>query len=298
MRYLDNLFKKKSKRGLITFIYLIILLVGAVSIFTYYGEKRLESNNISVGSNVMKEDKQPSLNEISESVSTMNFDKHGESEGDIFVKLMSKSPAQTVPEEDEPPANPNGKIVRITIDDGPNPILTPRVLDILKHYNVRATFFVIGNIAERNASLVQREVNEGHRVLNHTYTHDYNKLYSKPQNLIDELNKTDEVLKKIIPGYSYKIMRFPGGSFGRTEYRQAVEKAGYKYYDWNCSTGDGAAGKLPVSTYLDNIKKYSQGNNDVIVLMHDAPGKEGTVEALPKIIEYYISNGYAFDVIR
>jgi peptidoglycan-N-acetylglucosamine deacetylase len=192
------------------------------------------------------------------------------------------------------------KVAYLTFDDGPTPSITPRILDILKEYDIKATFFVIGNLAERNPGIILKAADEGHVIANHSYTHIYKDIYSSTEKFMSDLMKADEVIKKIIPGYDVRIMRFPGGSFGadREKFRQAVAEAGYRYIDWNALNGDAEANNVSVEKQLENIKKTSNGKNNLIILMHDAPGKETTVEALPSIIEYLVSQGYTFEVLQ
>lgn len=195
----------------------------------------------------------------------------------------------------------NKKEVFITFDDGPTKGITSEILDILKKYNVKATFFVIGKMADKNSDLLIREKNEGHYIANHSFSHDYKYLYSSPVNFVEDISKADAELKKILPGYSSKLIRFPGGSFGkeREDYRQAITAAGYHYVDWNAINGDAEGdGKLPADKLLERLKQTSQGKDHVVVLMHDAPLKQATVQALPKILEYFKANGYMFKTLE
>ncbi len=193
------------------------------------------------------------------------------------------------------------KEVFLTFDDGPTKTITPSILDILNKYEVKATFFVIGKQASANSSLLLREKNEGHTIANHSFSHDYNYLYSSTNNFVEDINKADMELKRILPGYNGKLIRFPGGSFGKSReiYRQAITAAGYHYIDWNAVNGDAEEnGKLPPDKLLERIKQTAQGKDHVVVLMHDAPLKEATVKALPRIIEYFKANGYIFKTLE
>lgn len=192
------------------------------------------------------------------------------------------------------------KVVYLTFDDGPSLNNTPKILDILKKYNIKATFFLIGQSAEQNKDLVKKEISEGHVVANHTYTHDMHYVYSSPEALINDLNKCNDVIKSIAGDkYNLKLIRFPGGSFGKKlePYREAVKTAGYHYVDWNDLTGDAEHNSVPVSNLLNEVKEYANQDH-LVVLMHDAPAKVTTVEALPQVIEYFKTKGYSFETLK
>lgn len=206
-------------------------------------------------------------------------------------------------EEPIPPIliDENTKVAYLTFDDGPSPRVTPAILDILKEYEIQATFFVIGNLAEKNPDLLLRMDAEGHLVSNHTYTHRYRFIYANPQNLLEELRITDEVLTGILGDrYRSNIMRFPGGSFGEKlrPFREAVKEAGYRSIDWNVLNGDAEGKKTTAIDQLNRIKESLQNKKHGVVLMHDSDTKLTTVEALPQIIEYLSSQGYIFRTLE
>ncbi|MBV7275474.1 polysaccharide deacetylase family protein [Clostridium thailandense] len=192
------------------------------------------------------------------------------------------------------------KVAYLTFDDGPSANNTPKILDILKSNNIKATFFVIGQCAEQNSELLKRENEEGHTIGNHTYSHNMKYVYSSPDNFINDLEKGDKVIKSIIGSdYNLKLIRFPGGSFGTklAPYREASIKAGYHYVDWNDLTGDAEHNNVPVNSLLNELKKYTTQEH-VVILMHDAPAKTTTVQALPQVIEYLKSKGYTFETLK
>lgn len=100
----------------------------------------------------------------------------------------------------------------LTFDDGPS-IVTPRILDVLKQENVKATFFVLGSNVNRMPEMVKRIYEEGHYIANHGYTHSYSSIYSSPQAVLDEFNQCNESVKNAIgvPEYNSHLFRFPGG---------------------------------------------------------------------------------------
>lgn len=193
------------------------------------------------------------------------------------------------------------KLAFLTFDDGPSDTVTPKVLDILKKYEINATFFVVGNLAENNKDLIEREVFEGHSIGNHTYSHNYKSIYSDTSVFINEVDKTQQILKNIIgENYNIKLVRFPGGAFGEKfePYKQVLEEKGYYYIDWNALNGDAEAQNVPKEKLIDNIKTTTKGKNHVVILMHDGYCKETTAEALPYIIEYLKSQGYEFKALK
>ncbi|MCM0647545.1 polysaccharide deacetylase [Clostridium swellfunianum] len=204
-------------------------------------------------------------------------------------------------ENDKHSGNANAKEAFLTFDDGPTKEITSQILDILKEKKVKATFFVVGKMAENEKDLLIREKNEGHAIANHSYSHDYKHLYSNPKNFVDDINTADAAIKNILGEHESKLMRFPGGSFGkqRENYRQAVTEAGYHYIDWNALNGDAEGkGNWPAEKLVQNIKTTSAGKNRLVILMHDAPLKQTTVQALPEIIDYLKTQGYTFKTLE
>ncbi|NMB07041.1 MAG: polysaccharide deacetylase [Tissierellia bacterium] len=198
-------------------------------------------------------------------------------------------------------AKENKKIAYLTFDDGPSPNVTPQILDILDEYDVKATFFVIGNLAEKYPDIIKRINESGHGIGNHSYSHSYKNIYKNTTNFLNELKATDKVLKNILgDSFESNIIRFPGGSFGQQKapFRKAAIDNGYSYYDWNALNGDAEGKKLSKNKLVQRLKSTTNGQKKLIVLMHDMGGKQTTVDALPEIIEYLQQNGYEFGIIK
>jgi peptidoglycan/xylan/chitin deacetylase (PgdA/CDA1 family) len=81
-------------------------------------------------------------------------------------------------------------------------------------------------------------------------------------------------------------------------FRVSIKKAGYHFVDWNDLTGDAEGQNISVNKLLNNIKNYTKGKEHVVILMHDAPDKETTVQALPQVIEYLKAEGYSFYTLK
>ena len=198
----------------------------------------------------------------------------------------------------------NAGTIYLTFDDGPHGSYTPYILNILKQYNVKATFFVLGSLVNSYPSIVQREVNEGHAVGIHTWSHDYATIYKSTDAFWSEVNRTHDAIQNAT-GYDSKLIRFPGGASNTvsrkystgimsTLAREVVEK-GYNYFDWNLSSGDAGGVKNATEEYNNVVKSLSKSRGNVI-LMHDI--KLTTRDAIENIVKYGLDNGYTFDVLN
>ena len=197
--------------------------------------------------------------------------------------------------------NKEGKVVYLTFDDGPDDKNTPAILDILKENGVKATFYVTGAHAELHPEVLQRIYKEGNAIGNHSYDHDYKKLYVSPQTFLAEMERTDEIIHGII-GVRPLILRAPGGVIGHftKAYGPALKENGYVEHDWNVSSADAAPNHPVAQDFIDNIDSQTDqpvAAHSAIILMHCSEGHEETVKALPKIIEILKAKGYTFGVI-
>jgi peptidoglycan/xylan/chitin deacetylase (PgdA/CDA1 family) len=193
------------------------------------------------------------------------------------------------------------KVAYLTFDDGPFPSNTYPILDILREENIKATFFAIGTSVEFYPDVIRKVYEEGHGIGNHTYSHVFKDIYASPEHFVEELLTNEKLLQTTLnTDRLFRLIRFPGGSFGDklASFRDAVNVAGFGYIDWNSLNGDAESvkSKSP-EELLERLKETVYGQSGLVVLMHDAPNKENTVEALPSIIEYLRSEGYRFDVL-
>lgn len=195
----------------------------------------------------------------------------------------------------------NIKVAYLTFDDGPSTNITPQVLDILDEYDVKATFFVIGQLAESYPDILKRIDREGHAIGNHSYSHNYSHIYKDIDNFMKEIHLTEKAFKNILgEDYENNLIRFPGGSFGpnKAPFREKVTAAGYNFYDWNSLNGDAEGRSISKNRLVERFKETSNGKEELVILMHDMGGKQTTVDALPQIIEYLQGNGYEFDILK
>ena len=205
--------------------------------------------------------------------------------------------------------NSNEKVAYLTFDDGPSKNITPLILDILREQEVKATFFVLGSRAELYPDLVKKEYEEGHFIANHGYSHDYKKIYSSPQAVIDEYWKTENCIKNALGMQEYNsyLFRFPGGSSGgkyaeiKKEAIEILNQNNILNINWNALTND-AVGTPTKESIMQNLIDTVGEKNSVVILMHDSATKILTYECLPEIISYLKEKGYYFatfyDIIK
>ena len=229
---------------------------------------------------------------------TVADSKNNESTEVRKVVVQNEKVKNTVDRND---GNTSG-VIYLTFDDGPGSY-TNQILDTLKKYGVKATFFVTKSGSD---ATIKREYDEGHTVALHTASHAW-KIYSSVDDYFKDLNAINERVKKIT-GQDAKYIRFPGGSSNTvsrnynkgimTTLTKAVEEKGYKYFDWNVDVND--AGGCAYATYktscvLKNFKSGIIPNGNSVVLMHDI--KSYTASALEDMIKYAKGKGYIFKAI-
>ncbi|PTM56485.1 polysaccharide deacetylase family protein [Desmospora activa] len=181
-------------------------------------------------------------------------------------------------------------MIALTFDDGPNPRYTTEILDILKKYDAKATFFVIGEQVEKYPELVKREIREGHEVGNHTFHHRSIKRQNAAT-ISHELAETD-ILVLGLTGIHPHLFRPPGGYYDQPTVETAT-KAGYQVvmWSWHQDTRDWSRPGVHkiASTVINNAR------NGDIVLLHDHGGnRKQTVAALKRILPALKKKGYQF----
>ena len=214
--------------------------------------------------------------------------------GAFFAETIEESEREALQEEQdtETPAageeEENRKKIYLTFDDGPSSN-TDEILDILKAYNVKATFFVVGKTDEASRKAYRRIVEEGHTLGMHSYSHSYEDIYDSEEDFQDDMKKLQEYLYELT-GVWPRFYRFPGGSSNTVSNIDMQKLAdwltdqGVTYFDWNVASGDAVSRELPAETLLANCLAGIRNQQSCVVLMHDAANKDTTVEALPEII--------------
>ncbi len=205
-------------------------------------------------------------------------------------------PETTETKQPTKPAQSSGGKIFLTFDDGPSDEYTGKILDILKKYNVKATFFVTGRGSD---ALIKREYDEGHSIGLHSYTHTYKTVYESEKAYFNDIAKVDQRVFNIT-GQHTKIVRFPGGASNTvskfnpgimTRLAKQVKEKGYKYWDWNVSSGDAGETKDPDKIF-ENVKNGVTSTKRNIVLLHDI--HEYTANSIEKIIVWAKENNYQF----
>jgi peptidoglycan/xylan/chitin deacetylase (PgdA/CDA1 family) len=210
------------------------------------------------------------------------------------VQIKSKKTTVTV--LDSNTVLPANRTIYLTFDDGPGPY-TAKLLDVLKKYNVKATFFVTDK-GEYNI-LIARMAAEGHAVGIHTASHNYKKIYASEEAFFAD----QQIVQDIIiaqTGKPTKLMRFPGGSSNTvsrfnpgimSRLAAAVTEKGMRYFDWNADSND-AGGASTSSEVASNIKNGILSNRYANVLQHDIKGF--SVNAVEEVIQWALNKGYSF----
>lgn len=224
-----------------------------------------------------------------------------EASGVYETTKVEESVRDTETKAEEPakinPVKSSGKKVYLTFDDGPSSN-TDQILDILKDYDVKATFFVVGKTNERSVKAYQRIVEEGHTLAMHSYSHRYDEIYESKEAFARDLNSLQEYLYETT-GVWPRIYRFPGGSsntVSKVDMQELIEyltDIGITYFDWNVASGDAVSRTLPAETIVNNCLSGIEKQKESVILMHDASNKGTTIEALPQIIEAIQEQGDA-----
>lgn len=192
------------------------------------------------------------------------------------------------------------RYVYLTIDDGPSDN-TERILEILRQYDIKATWFVVGKEDEKSIARYKAIVADGHTLAMHSFTHEYDQVYASAQAFEADLTHIQTFLQEKI-GYTSTVYRFPGGSSNSTNQRQVsmtelvpiLEKRGIRYFDWNVDTTDGSGINLPVDTLIAGTNQFMGKYVYNMLLLHDAKDHNTTVDALPQIIQSCLDQGMEF----
>lgn len=196
--------------------------------------------------------------------------------------------------------NKEVKFAYLTFDDGPSRN-TEKILDILDSYDIKGTFFVLGTSINRYSdshAMLKRMADTGHYIGMHSMTHNYEYLYgadTAASNFAGEILEEQALIKEITGGFESKLCRAPYGTGGTftDEHVVALNKINMKCWDWDVDTYDWATGST-VDSILQKVEtdmKLWNYPSNAVILFHE---KDLSVEALSKVIEYYLELGYEF----
>ena len=182
--------------------------------------------------------------------------------------------------------NPDEKSVYLTFDDGPIPVVTPWVLDLLKHYNIKATFFMVGDNVRKHPQEYMQVIENGHRVGNHTFNH-LKGLFTNTKEYLENVDKADAFIHS-------NLFRPPHGILRQRQYKELSKR--YQFVMWDLVTRDYST-RLSGEDVLANVKKFVR--NGSIITFHDSLRSESNLKyALPRSIDWLLEQGYEFKVFE
>ena len=182
---------------------------------------------------------------------------------------------------------PHKKTVYLTFDDGPIPEVTPWVLDVLDIYNVKATFFCVGDNVRKYGHIYEELLKRGHTVGNHTFHHLQGWL-NRSWTFLNDAHQAKVLISSNLFRPPHGHMIFPQPTL--------LKKKGYKIIMWDVVTRDYSKYMKPEQV-LDNVKKYTRDGS--IIVFHDSLKAEVNMKyALPKAIEWLIEQGYSFELVK
>lgn len=173
--------------------------------------------------------------------------------------------------------------IYITFDDGPHPTITPQVLEILKKFNAKATFFCVGNNVKKYKDTFNMIIRDGHSVGGHTYNHEKG-WNTKTKNYITSVIETQQLIKS-------SLFRPPHGRIKSSQIKKL--KNNYKLVAWTVISYDWDKSLSPEDCFNNVIKNAGDGS---IVVFHDSEKSvKNMIPALTKVLEYYSDKGFIFE---
>ena len=174
------------------------------------------------------------------------------------------------------------KVLYYTFDDGPIPVLTPKVLNILEKYNAKATFFMVGDNVVKHPDIYQQVIDAGHEIGNHSYNH-IKGWQSTDKEYYNNIEKAEKLLRT-------KLFRPPYGQINIKQIKELSKK--YKIVLWSVLSGDYDKNTSP-NKCLSNIVKNSKRGS--IIVMHDnLKAEKNMLFALEESLKHFSEQGYCF----
>lgn len=190
---------------------------------------------------------------------------------------------------------PEEKVIYLTFDDGPS-AYTEELLEVLREYDVKVTFFVCNTDC---VDVLKKIAEDGHAIGIHSVTHDYKTIYASEEAYFADLFGMQRIIEEHT-GIKTTLVRFPGGGSNTvsrfnpgimTRLAQALHDMGFQYFDWNVDSDDAGRSKT-TKKVLRNVKKGVEEVDVAIVLQHDV--KKYSVRAVEDIILWGLEEGYEF----
>lgn len=308
--------RKKQKMIVLCTSLVMLLIVGTIIISIKIGDSK---SNIKVSADVSDGDY------IADGVPEDDIDDSKEPKTSGYLSLKDDPNAEDALQvfrntegilkgtKTYPVRDDGKKVVYLTFDDGPSTENTENVLKELDNNGIKGTFFVTGKSVDNgkdSENILKEIAKNGHAIGNHTYSHNYNKLYPArtidSKAFIEDIDKCNESLKRVLgEEFSTRVIRFPGGYWswnGRTAIRPIIDEKGYAIIDWNALNKDaeGAKKEAPelVKSLIETTEALGPNADSVVVLMHDTYGKSETVKSLKEIIEYFKQKGFEFKTMK
>lgn len=276
--------------SVVFFVLIIVIIVTSISKCSGNSNPEID-NSVPVTTSVPYEADQTSAPEATEqAVETTSYEIPAPSEGKNDILGVIKDSGQK-------------KHVYLTFNNGPDNKITPQILDILRRYDIKATFFMIGENIEKSPQMCARVIQEGHLAAPLSYSDDFRSLYSSKADFIDAMNQTYDLINQNAPSGNeqFKIVRFPGGSFDESgygfnseSYKDALAEEGFYFADWNCSVGDSSSQRS-----ADKLLSYFTQNrpdlNNLVIQLRDSSSNQATVDMLERLVKMLLDEGYIFN---
>lgn len=275
--------------SVVLFILVIVIIVTSISKCSGNSTPEID-NSVPVTTSVPYEPGQSEAPVATEqSAPTEKYEIPSPSEGENDILGVIKDSGQK-------------KHVYLTFNNGPDNKITPQILDILRRYDIKATFFMIGENIEKSPQMCARVIQEGHLAAPLSYSDDFRAMYSSKSDFIDDMNKTYELINQNAPAgeEQFKIVRFPGGSFDESgygfnseSYKDELAEEGFYFADWNCTIGDSSSQRS-----ADKLLSYFAQNrpqlNNLVILLRDSSSNQATVDMLERLVKQLSDEGYTF----
>jgi len=302
-------------RGKINLNFLIIILLFLLFSFGLFGQYyyfQQQINVLNAAEQTLKEENvklSEAIENLQQEIETLKTENEKLNEENRQLKTENQQLKTLAAAAAKPiplPSPNNAKTVYLTFDDGPSEN-TFKILDTLKEYKVKATFFLNGKDSHLGRTAYKRIAEEGHALGNHTYSHVYSQIYTSVDAYMSDTEKLNDLLYETT-GIRPKIIRFPGGSNnlssvkygGKTlmqELTKEVETRGYRYFDWNVVANDTIQKVVSKQAIINSVLNGVNGKNTAVILFHDSPAKTTTADALPAIIQELKKEGCEFKIL-